>query len=101
MHGLQGDTLKTFELIIQIVLRSYFKLYFDIKVKHSLVEGPNHVVSALRITRIIGNKVKDIVSPYIALAAYHAQPENVLLTLLGSENQENRIFTIEKILKIG
>ena len=84
VHGLQGDTLKTFELIIQFVLQSYFKLYFDIKVKHSLVDGPNYVVSALRIARTLPKKVKDIVSPYIALGAYHAHPENVLLTLFAS-----------------
>ena len=64
------------------------------------MEGPNHVVSPLRITRNLANKVKDIVSPYIALGAYHAQPENVLLTLLGRENQEKRIFAIENILEM-
>ena len=81
VHGLQGETLEHFELIIQFVLQNYFKLYFDIKVKHSLVDGPNHDVRALRITRTVPKKVKDIVSPYIALGAYHAHPENVLLTL--------------------
>ena len=100
VHGLQGETLDIFELIIQFVLQSYFKLYFDIKVKHSLVDGPYHVVTALRITRTLPKKVKDIVSPYIATGAYHAHPENVLLTLLGSEIQKDRKFAIETILKI-
>ena len=42
-HGLQGETLDAFKLIIKFVLQSYFKLYFDIKVKHRLVDGPNHI----------------------------------------------------------
>ena len=100
VHGLQGETLRKFELIIQFVLQSYFKLYFDIKVKHSLVDGPYHVVTALRISRNLPEEVREIVSPYIKNGAYHAHPENVILTLLASEVQENRVFAIETILKL-
>ena len=99
-HGLQGETLEVFKLIIKFVLQSYFKLYFDIKVKHKLVDGPNHTVTSLRILRSQDEKTQEIVKKCVASGAYHAHPENVILSLLASENKEDRIFAIDQIWKL-
>ena len=40
------------------LLESYFKVYFGIKLKHGLLDGPNHVVTALRILKISLRKFK-------------------------------------------
>ena len=59
-----------------------------------------HVVTAFRISRNLPEEVREIIFPYIKNGAYHVHPENVLLTLLASEVQENRVFAVETILKL-
>ena len=44
-HNLQGESLRKFELIVKFIIQSYFKLYFDIKVKNSMVEEPKHILT--------------------------------------------------------
>ena len=48
-HGLQGKDRKNLELLVKFCLQSYFKLYFDIKVRHHLIHGPYHVLTQLCI----------------------------------------------------
>ena len=92
--------MKNFELIIDFVIKNYFKLYFDIKVKNSILEGPNHILTALRLLRNQPEEVQEIVKDTIIRGSYHAHSENVLLTLLASKIQSERQFAIGKILKI-
>ena len=99
-HGLEGEILKNFELIIDFVIKNYFKLYFDIKVNNSILEGPNHILTALRLLRNQPEEVQEIVKDTIIRGSYHAHSENVLLTLLASKIQSERQFAIGKILKI-
>ena len=99
-HGLQGKTLENFELIVKFVLQSYFKLYFDIKVKHRLADGPGHILTAITIYRNQSKAVQEAIKKTTICGAYHSHSENVLLSLLVSEVQEDRMFAIDKILKL-
>ena len=84
--------MEAFKLIIKFVLQSYFKLYFDIKVKHKLVDGPNHIITSLRLLRSQDEKTQEIVKKCMSSGDYHAHPENVILSLLASENKKDRIL---------
>ena len=97
-HNLQGESLRKFELIVKFIIQSYFKLYFDIKVRNSMVEGPNHILTTLRLFRKQPKEVQNIIKDTISRGAYHAHSENVLLALLCSNLEEERVFAIEKIL---
>ena len=99
-HNLHGETLKKFELIVNFLVQSYFKLYFDIKVKNSLVYGPIHVLTSLRIFRTQPKEVQDAIKDTIIRGAYHAHSENLILSLLSSNVEEDRVFAIKKILEI-
>ena len=55
-HGFKGKDLKNLELLVKLGLPSYFKVYFDIKVKHHLIHGPYNVLP---------KKEQKIVTPYI------------------------------------
>ena len=99
-HKLHGETLRKFELIVNFLIQSYFKLYFDIKVKNSLVHGPIHVLTSLRIYRTQAKEVQDAIKETIVRGAYHAHSENIILSLLSSNIEEDRVFAIEKILQI-
>ena len=99
-HKLQGETLRKFEIIVNFVIQSYFKLYFDIKVKNCLTDGPNHILTALKILRTQPKEVQDIIKDTISRGAYHAHSENLILSLLSSNVESERVFAIEKILQI-
>ena len=99
-HGLEGDVLIKFELIVGYLLDSYFKLYFDIKVMNSLIYGPQHILESIRIYRKQPKAVQDIIKNHIVRGAFHAHPENILLCLLASQDEEDRVFAVDTILKI-
>ena len=99
-HGLTGKNLKNLETIVKFCLQSYFKLFFDIKVKHHLIHGPYHVLTQLRILRTLPKNVKTIVTPYVRTGAWYSHTECILLSLLGSEKAEDRKFAVQMILKI-
>ena len=99
-HKFHGETLRNFEHIVNFVVQSYFKLYFDIKVKNHLVFGPIHILTSLRIFRTQPKEVQDAIKDTIIRGAYHAHSENLILSLLSSKIEEDRVFAIEKILEI-
>ena len=39
-HGLTGPNKKTLEILVKFCLQYYFKLFFDMKVKHFIVDAP-------------------------------------------------------------
>ena len=99
-HGLQGKDRKNLELLVKFCLQSYFKLYFDIKVKHHLIHGPYHVLTQLCILRTLPKKVQNIVTPYIRTGAWYSHSECILLSLLGSADGDDRQFAVDMIMKI-
>ena len=99
-HGLTGKNLENLETLVRFCLDSYFKLFFDIKVKHDIIYGPTHVLTQVRILRTLPQAVQTIVTPYIRTGAWYSHSECVLLSLLGSQDKEDRRFAVEFILKI-
>ena len=92
--------MENLELLVQFCLESYFKLFFDIKVRDRFEDGPTHLLTQLRVLRTLPEPVKDIVLPYIRLGAWFSHSENVLLSLLCSTSKEEREFAVNQILKL-
>ena len=46
-HGFTGEILDNFKMIVTFVVQVYFPIFFDIKVKHSIVNGPYHIIKQL------------------------------------------------------
>ena len=61
-HGLSGSNLKVLEMLVKFCLESYFNLYFDIKVKHMIVDAPYHILTSLRILKTQSNPVMQLPS---------------------------------------
>ena len=99
-HGLKGESLIILNILASYAVKSYFKLYFDIKVKHKMEDAPYHILTQLRILRTQPKLVKDIVTKYVRSGAWYAHSENVLLSLLASSIPSDRKFAVDKILKI-
>ena len=99
-HGCQGKELEILKTIVEFCVNFYFKMYFDIKVKHTLIYGPEHILTQLRLMRELPDHVKEIITPFIRTGAWHSHSECVLLSLLGSQSEDDRIFAVEKILSL-
>ncbi|KAG7163197.1 hypothetical protein Hamer_G002281 [Homarus americanus] len=94
-HGLKGEVLRRLEEPVKFCL-NFFKMYYDIKVKHHLKFGPEHVVSSLRLLRNQTPNVRNIISA----AAHHAHPQNILVSFLCSVDEHQRDFDVRQIEKI-
>ena len=99
-HGFQGKELEILRTLVDFCVNFYFKMYFDIKVKHTLIYGPEHILTQLRLMRELPDHVKEIITPFIRTGAWHSHSECVLLSLLGSQSEDDRIFAVEKILSL-
>ena len=62
-HGLEGELLDRLKIIASFVVQVYHHMYYEIKVKHGIIDGPNHVLTQLRLIRHQPRVVQDIVLP--------------------------------------
>ena len=99
-HGLEGKNLKVLSSLAVYAVQSYFKLFFDIKVKHKMSDAPEHILTQLRILKTQPKEVCDIVTPYIKTGAWTVHSENLLISLLISKDQTDRKFAVQKLLEI-
>ena len=99
-HGLKGEVLRKLRLIVNFVCNVYFPMFFEIKVKNSIISGPRHIITLLRLLRSQPAEVLQAVSPYIKTGAWFAHSEALLLTLLASDSKEERKFAVMKVLNL-
>ena len=99
-HGLTGENLRKFHVLLKFCVTAYFNLYFKIKVMHHLKYGPQHVVNSLIMLQSQTDEVKEIITSTIIRGSYHAHSESILTALLCSEAKEDREFAITTILSI-
>ena len=99
-HDLDKTNTKILNILASFCIQFYFKMYFDIKVKHLLTDAPRHIVTSLRILKTLPTQVRKVISPHIQSGAWHAHSENVLLSLLVSHDRIEREFAVDKILKV-
>ena len=99
-HGLTGETLRILEVLVRFTINVYFKLYFDIKAKHSIKDAPFHLVHMSELLAQQSDEVKAVVTEVIVRGAYSAHSENLLTSLLCSVDQEDRKFAVNKILEV-
>ena len=99
-HQLKGKDLKNLTLLVEFIIGVYYPCWFNIKVKHSWIEGPRHVLFQLECLRSQNRQVIDIVEPTVSRSAWFAHSENILQTLLCSSDLEERKQGVEKIIEI-
>ena len=99
-HGLKGKILQNLRLIVEYIVGVYFPCWFNIKVKHSWVEGPRHILFQLRQLRLQKKPVVDAVLPTIKRSAWYAFSEMIIQTLLCSDDSKERRIGIQKIIDL-
>ena len=99
-HGLTGNNLRVLESLAKFCLQFYFKIYFDVKVRHLIVDAPYHVLTGLRILRTQPKKVRDAITFYVRTGAWYSHPECLILSLLASPIISERKFAIDQVIKL-
>ena len=105
-HGLVGEDAKNLRAIVTFIVSHYFPMWFDIKAEHLLMSGPRHILKEVDIVRQLKRKdatskeIKKIGMHFIEKGAWSAHSEPLLLSLLSSNDIEDRRFGISKILEI-
>ena len=99
-HGLKGDLLDRLETIVTYIVTVYCPMWFNIKVRHSWLEGPRHVLTELGLFSLLSSEVQQILLPTLKRSAWNSHSESVLQTMLCSKNKSERDFAVSTIMKI-
>ena len=94
-HTLPYTAAKNLELLVGFIVGVYSPLWFEIKVKHSWIEGQQ-----LELVRFQPPRVKNIVLRYMQSSAWNSHSENLLQALLCSSNSRDRMFAIDMICQL-
>ena len=96
-NGLKGKNLKNLRFIVEFIIGVYYPCWFKVKVNHSWIEGPRHILFQLDCLKSQRKEVLDIVMPTVKRSAWYAHSEALIQTLLCSEDQKERIEGVERI----
>ena len=102
-HTLRRNSLsyKNLKIIVSYIVGVYAVMWFDIKSRSNIFQGPMHMLKAVQLVRMnCPVQVKTVVEEVFQRGGWHAHSKNVLLSLLGSEDREERKFAIEKIKEV-
>lgn len=87
-------------MLVKFCLEWYFNLYFDMKVKHLIVDAPYHILTSLRIPKAQFKRVHDAVTFYLRTGGCYSNPEFIILSLLSSSDSKDRKFAVNQILRL-
>ena len=92
---------KSLKILIRFIVSVYAKMWFEIKCSPHILNGPRHMLKTVQlVSTYCTDSVKQVVMPVIQRGAWHAHSENMLLAMLGSEDEKQRHFAIKKITEI-
>ena len=83
-HGLERDNLKNLELIVKFLVSVYFPMRFQIKVKHSWIEGPRHILNQLTLIKLQDENVQMIIEKYVRSSAWNSHSKILLQNFIAN-----------------
>ena len=87
--------------LAEFLIKVYFPSWFEIKTQNKITDGPInffHIVQ--RVMKFSNKNVREIATMVLHRNAYFAHHENLLLAMLGDDDQNIRLLAINKILSI-
>ena len=94
------DLKENLQFIVEFIIGLYYPCWFNVKVKHSWIKGPRHILFQLDCLKSQRKEVLDLVMPTVRRSAWCGHSEAILQTLLCSEDQKERTEGVERILAI-
>ena len=102
-HTLRKNSViyKNLKIIISFIVSVYAVMWFEIKCRSNILHGPRHMLKAVQLVDMhCPVKLKAVVEEVMQRGGWHAHSENLLLSLLGSEDEEERKFAVDIIKKV-
>ena len=99
-NGLRGKAKKNLDTIVNFILTNYAPMWFTIKSKPDIIHGSRHYFKQVQLVKKLPKPVQTIVKENVNRSAYHAHPENVLLSMLADDRQEVRVEAVNMITKL-
>ena len=87
-------------MIVEFIVGVYVPCWFQIKVRSCWVDGSRHILYQLKLLKYQNKNVIRIVTPTIKRSAWYAFSENILQTLLCSDDPNERKFGVQKIIEL-
>ena len=76
-------------------------MWFEIKCRPNILYGPGHLITTVQLVdKYYSPQVKAVVEPVIQRGAWHGHPENLLLSMIGSDDLSKRRFAVNTIKKL-
>ena len=97
---LSPEDSRKLKMYVEFVTGWYFPVHFYIKNNPSYLNGPHHLLYALKLLKYQKQEIQDIVWKTVVRGGYFAHSENILTSLLASESVEDRQFAVTKTLEI-
>ena len=98
--GLEQKDLDTLLILVRFIIGGYFPFWMRLKSSPSWLEAPRHYIFFLERFRMMDQKAQDTARSTVQHGAWCLHPENLLQTMLSSEDRDERQFAIKKILQI-
>ena len=94
----KGKAKRALYSIVFFVVTNYVPCWFAIKIRPLICDASHHVLLSVELLRLLPKATRDVVAPYVK--SWHAHPENLLVSLLCSEDITHRSFAVDKILEL-
>ena len=99
-HTQKDKDYDPLKMVVEFIIGVHIPTWFLIKVKYHCTEGPQHVLYQHMQLRKQSRTIVDMVMPTVQGGAWYAFSENILQTMLCSENEIVRRKGIERIIQI-
>ena len=99
-HGLDGELLARLKEIVTFLTQVYIPCWFQVKIHNKWIDGPKNVLFELSCIRTQSKVVQLAVMPTVRSSAWYAHSESILVTMLCSEEEEERRFAALTIISI-
>lgn len=86
-------------ILAQFVVKVYAPVWFSIKLRPHVCDGPRHFFSFLKYTAYMPKELRDIVRQVAQNNAFFAHREQVVLSMLSDENENTRKMAVDLIFR--
>ena len=85
--------------LTEFVVCVYGPIWFRIKLYSKCTDGPKQLLEQIKLLQLLTPSSEAVAWPVMQRNSYRVHPENLLLPMLGNENQNTRNIVVDRIMK--
>ena len=86
-HNLSEEDTAKLHMLVHFIMTNYGPMWFNIKKRPLITDAPKHIFQQTKLLQLLPQNVVDIVKPTVTRSAYHAHPENLLISMLDDDDE--------------